>query len=102
MPPFWLIIPVDAWSIGRGVGNPPSVDTTYSGEPHGYVARTEENTTPFPSGVQFTTLSAPLCHVSCFGSPPATGITNTSLLPMRLLEKAIHLPSGEKRGFMSR
>ena len=59
-------------------------------------------TTPLPSGVQYNASSAPENHVSCLGSPPVDGITNTSLLPVRLLVNAIHLPSGEKRGEKSR
>jgi hypothetical protein len=57
---------------------------------------------PLPSGVQFCTVSPVVLKVSCRGSPPVTGMTNTSSLPNRLLVKAISLPSGEKRGKVSR
>jgi hypothetical protein len=59
-------------------------------------------TMPVPSGVQYCTWSSPECQVSCRGSPPSDGMTNTSSLPVRLLSNAIHRPSGENRGRPSR
>ncbi len=43
-----------------------------------------------------------MLNVSWRGSPPVTGTTNTSSLPMRLLVNATSLPSGENRGNESR
>jgi hypothetical protein len=40
-------------------------------------------------------------NVNCRGVPPPDGITNTSLLPKRLDENAIHRPSGENLGYTS-
>ena len=57
---------------------------------------------PLPSGVQYWTVSPVVLNVSWRGSPPVTGTTKTSSLPKRLLVKATSLPSGEKRGKMSR
>ena len=36
--------------------------------------------------------------MSCFGVPPSLGAMKTSKFPLRSEEKAIHFPSGEKRG----
>src|SRR6266481_4206003 len=54
------------------------------------------NKTPRPSGVQPNTVSSAECEVNCFAVPPPAGMMKTSRLPLRSLEKAIHLPSGEK------
>src|ERR1041385_3312025 len=63
------------------------------------VARPEANTIDLPSGVQPSTTSGLGCHVSRLGSPPPPETTYTSALPAYSPLNAIHLPSGEKRGF---
>jgi hypothetical protein len=64
--------------------------------------RFDEKRTAVPSGVQFNTVSSAECEVNCLTVPPAAGMRYTSRLPLRSDEKAIHLPSGEKRGYTSR
>ena len=54
-----------------------------------------------PSGVQSVGTSDAGDFVTLRGVPPVLGTMKMSLLPLRLDEKAIHLPSGEKTGLPS-
>src|SRR5258708_38778503 len=85
-----------------GASTPPSTGTVQKrGAPLGVqVARVEEKRIDRPSGVQPCTVSAPGCQVKRFGSPPSAATMYTSKLPAYSPEKAIHFPSGEKRGFV--
>src|SRR5207253_5230695 len=51
-----------------------------------------------PSGVKPSAMSLFGCNVSRFGTPPAVGTTNTSVLPSYRPVKAIIDPSGENFG----
>src|SRR5574337_108134 len=100
--------------IGSCVGRPP-VSGTVNNWPNQElnVVRRDRNTMFLLSGVQVTTmLSGPQrsgasgttseWKVRRLASPPDAGITYTSVLPRYWPVKAIHFPSGEKRGMMSK
>ncbi len=86
-----------AQPTGSFSGSEPSRRTAKSSHASGFSAWLRNRTLAL-SGVQPTTWSGPGCHVSRLGSPPSAGTTKTSWLPSYSPVKAIHFPSGEKRG----
>src|SRR5262250_895265 len=76
---------------------PPSMLTVYSFDMKSS-PRELANRTDRESGVQLSTTSSAEWNVNCLACPPSDGTMYTSRLPLRSLEKAIHLPSGENRG----
>src|SRR5215213_7329100 len=89
--------------MGSGSGSPPSsaIENTRKYDWCGGLSRAEPNTTRFPSGVQPLTRSNPGWNVRRVGSPPAVGMTYTSVLPPTVAVNAILDPSGEKYGSVS-
>ena len=59
--------------------------------------------TYWPSGVQFGEANSALGSLEvCFGSVPSGFMIQTFSLPSRSERKAIHLPSGENFGWLSK